>query len=166
MWIGWDTDPPPFRYTGWGTGPPVEAGPPVDRTTGDQAVWALDQEPGGGGGRLAYWMVDTVRSGDIVQFDRPGSRFYDEFPRGRRVAPSEAFVDTQLHKRVLAVRETWGTAEAPRRDLRRSRRGGPPPPEHIVTTVKIRSENATMLWTTFAKGRFQLMSVIVTVVEV
>ena len=138
----------------------------MDRTTGDQAIWALAQEPGGGGGGLAYWMVDTVRSGDLVQFDRPGSRFYDDFPRGRRVHPSEAFVDTQLHKRVLEVRETWGTAEAPRRDLRRSRRGGPPPLEHIVTAVKIRSENGTMLWTTFAKGPFQLMSVISMTVQV
>ena len=80
--------------------------------------------------------------------------------------PTEAFVDIQLHERVLEVREAWCTAEAPRRYLRRNRRGGPPPPEHIVTAVKIRSENGTMLWATFAKGPFQMMSCISMIVQV
>ena len=110
-------------------------------------------------------MIDTVRVGDLVQFDRPGARFYDDFPGGRRVHADEAFVDIQVHKRVLDVREGWAAAPVPRRDLRR-RRGGPPPPEHIVTAVRIRSELGTMVWTTFAKGPLQLMSIAHNIVQV
>jgi hypothetical protein len=58
---------------------------------------------------------------------------------------------------------TWFTAEGPRRRGRRNRRrGGTPLPdlEQIATAVRIRSENGTMVWTLFAKGNFQLMSVI------
>ena len=126
----------------------------------------MDTGGGGGGGGLADWLVDTVRPGFLVAFDRPGHRFYDDFPGGRKVRPAEAFVDIQLHKRVLEVREAWFNAEGPRRRGRRNRRGGTPPPEHIITAVKIRSENGTMLWTTFAKEPFQLMSVINMTVQV
>ena len=108
-------------------------------------------------------MIDDVSRGYLVAFDRPDHRFYDDFPGGKIVKPAEAFVDIQLQKRVLEVREAWFTAEGPRRRGRRNRRRrGTPLPEleQIITTVRIRSENGTMVWTIFAKGNFQLMSVI------
>ena len=149
-WIGWDTASgtarTPFPYVGWGTGTPAEASP---------------RDTGGGG--LADWLIDTVSRGYLVAFDRLDHRFYDTFPGGRIVKPTEAFVDLQLHKRVLEVREAWFTAEGPRRRGRRNRRrGGTPLPdlEQIATAVRIRSENGTMVWTLFAKGNIQLMSVI------
>lgn len=152
-WIGWDTASgtarTPFPYVGWGTGSPV---PPAEASPRDT-----------GGGGLADWLIDEVSPGSLVAFDRPDHRFYDTFPGGRIVKPTVAFVDLQLHKRVLEVREAWFTAEGPRRRGRRNRRRGETPLpdlEQIVTAVRIRSENGTMVWTLFAKGNIQLMSVI------
>ena len=77
----------------------------------------------------------------------------------------EAFVDTQVHKRVLDVREGWAAAPVPRRDSRRRRRGRPFP-DHLVVAVRIRGETGTMVWTTFAKGPLQFMSIAHNIVEV
>ena len=67
-------------------------------------------------------------------------RFWNDFPRGRRVDASEAYVD--LHSTILVL------------DTRIAEKDGN---GVEYTAVQFRSHNGTLLWTTFCKDDEELL---------